>query len=133
MKKVLIVDTDMDFLYTLEYLLKKNGYVPIISTDYEKVFETIHEERPEVIILDPLKGPFRSKKFCQRLKADPVLKNTSIIVFSNSTNIDNVLNTYHAKSCIVKPFKGRELLNILDDCNQHSQTNHRNIFPNEDL
>jgi two-component system alkaline phosphatase synthesis response regulator PhoP len=51
-KKVLVVDDEKDFLFTMEYWLKSKGYEVKTATDGFKALEAIKTFSPNIILLD---------------------------------------------------------------------------------
>jgi DNA-binding response OmpR family regulator len=50
--KVLIVDDEPNILLSLEFLMKKEGYLVFIARDGEEAFEILKREMPEIVLLD---------------------------------------------------------------------------------
>ena len=54
MIKVLIVEDDEDFVYLVQKLLKKQKDIEVIvgGKDQKKVLEKVHEEHPDIVLMD---------------------------------------------------------------------------------
>ena len=52
MAYLLIVDDDTDFASAVGTILEKQGYTISIETDCGKTIDRIHEQRPDLVILD---------------------------------------------------------------------------------
>ena len=52
MAYLLIVDDDADFASALRTILKKQGHLISIETDCGRTIDRIHEDRPDLVILD---------------------------------------------------------------------------------
>ncbi|MGO9310013.1 MAG: response regulator transcription factor [Spirochaetia bacterium] len=52
MAYLLIVDDDADFAAALRTVLKKQGHMISVETDYRRTSERIQEDRPDLVILD---------------------------------------------------------------------------------
>ena len=50
--KIVIVDDNTDFLFTMETFLQRNGFEVQTAEDGQKGIELIKKERPDLILLD---------------------------------------------------------------------------------
>ncbi len=50
--KIVLVDDNTDFLFTMETFLKRNGFEVETSADGQNGLELIHKECPDIILLD---------------------------------------------------------------------------------
>ena len=50
--KIVLVDDNTDYLFTMETFLNRNGFEVITSDDAEKGLAVIRSERPDVVLLD---------------------------------------------------------------------------------
>lgn len=81
--KVLIIDDNKDFLFTMETLLRRNGFQPLCADTGEKGFELAQKEQPALILLDVMMETlFSGFEVCRRLKQDSRLQKTPIIGIS---------------------------------------------------
>jgi DNA-binding response OmpR family regulator len=51
-KKVLIADDEPNILITLEYLMKREGWLVSVARDGNQALEAIRRERPDLVLLD---------------------------------------------------------------------------------
>lgn len=91
MKKVLIVEDDIDLVEVLELNLKKYGYKVDHAYDGEQALKKVQEFHPDIIILDIMLPKLNGKVFTQQLKSDPKTKDTPIIGISGRIGIKEVL------------------------------------------
>ncbi len=56
LKKVLIIDDDIDLVEALRITLEKSGFEVIDAQDGVKGFEKVKNENPDVVILDVMMG-----------------------------------------------------------------------------
>lgn len=91
MKKVLIVEDDIDLVEVLELNLKKYGYEVDHAYDGEQALKKVQEFHPDIIILDIMLPKLNGKVFTQQLKSDPKTKDTPIIGISGRIGIKEVL------------------------------------------
>ena len=78
--KILIVDDNPDFLFTMETFLKRNGYETITAEDGETAMAVIRAERPDMVLLDVMmETRFSGFEVCKKIRTDPDLEETLII------------------------------------------------------
>jgi DNA-binding response OmpR family regulator len=81
--KILIIDDNPDFLFTMETFLKRNGFATVIAEDGKKGVELAQKERPDLVLLDVMMETlFSGFEVCKQLKLDPGLKDVPIIGIS---------------------------------------------------
>ena len=81
--KIVIVDDNTDFLFTMEAFLRKNGYEVLAADDGQKGLELIRKELPDLILLDiMMETLFSGFEVCKQIRSDNVLKDMPIIGIS---------------------------------------------------
>ncbi|MEJ2724357.1 MAG: response regulator [Deltaproteobacteria bacterium] len=81
--KILIVDDNPDFLFTMETFLNRNGFETIVAEDGKKGVELAKREHPDLVLLDVMMETlFSGFEVCKQLKLDPGLKDVPIIGIS---------------------------------------------------
>ena len=81
--KVVIVDDNTDFLFTIETFLQRNGFEVLTADDAQKGLEMIRKEQPDLILLDiMMETLFSGFEVCKQLRSDDELKNIPIIGIS---------------------------------------------------
>ncbi len=117
MKKVLLVDDDVDFCEAAKLLLDSKGYEVVLAHDGKEGLEKVRAENPELVILDVMMPEMNGYDVCVVLKADPEFKNTPVILL---TAVDQALfkTTYtramglmtEADDYIAKPVEPQDLV-----------------------
>jgi two-component system alkaline phosphatase synthesis response regulator PhoP len=117
MKKVLVVDDDVDFCEATELLLDSKGYKVLLAHDGKEGLEKARAVKPDLVILDVMMPEMNGYDVCVVLKADPELKNTPVILL---TAVDQNLfkTTYtqamglmtEADDYIAKPVEPQDLV-----------------------
>lgn len=78
--KIVIVDDNTDYLFTMKTFLSRNGYDVMTAPDGEKGMELIRAEKPDLIMLDVMmETAFSGFEVCRQVRNDPGLKKTPII------------------------------------------------------
>lgn len=81
--KILVIDDDPDFLFTMETFLKRNGFDTLTAEDGQKGVDLVQKEQPDLVLLDVMMETLYSGfEVCKRLKSDTKLKNIPIIGIS---------------------------------------------------
>ena len=71
-RKILIIDDNPDYLFTMETFLSRNGFAVITAEDGEKGLESVRRERPDLILLDVMmKSLYSGFEVCRQLKNGP--------------------------------------------------------------
>jgi CheY-like chemotaxis protein len=79
-KKILIVDDNPDYLFTMETFLKNNGYDTRTAEDGKTAMEMIRAERPDMVLLDVMmETRFSGFEVCKKIRTDPELEQTLIV------------------------------------------------------
>ena len=82
MKSVLIVDDDPMFREVVRMRLKAAGYQTYAAAGAEAGWELVKAHRPDVVLLDLIMPEADGVSFLRRLRADPALAPTPVIVVS---------------------------------------------------
>jgi CheY-like chemotaxis protein len=126
MKKVLIVDDEMDMRIFISTLLETSGYKPFATRDGKEGLEKAKTVNPDVIILDVMMPGEGGVYMYRKLKSDKMLRHIPVIMLSavakkTFTHFLNMLNIRieeeipHPDSYMEKPPDAEELLRILKD------------------
>jgi CheY-like chemotaxis protein len=82
-QKIVIVDDNTDFLFSMETFLQKNGFEVLTATDGKKGLDLIRKERPDLILLDiMMETLFSGFEVCKQIRSDDDLKDIPIIGIS---------------------------------------------------
>ena len=78
--KVVIVDDNTDYLFTMKTFLSRNGFEVETAPDGQKGIELIKELRPDVVLLDVMmETTFSGFEVCRQIRNNPELKDMPII------------------------------------------------------
>ena len=85
--KIVMVDDNTDFLFTMETFLTRNGFEVGTSEDGQKGLELIRNKVPDIILLDVMTETlFSGFELCKQLRMDDNLKDIPIIGISGMAN-----------------------------------------------
>jgi CheY-like chemotaxis protein len=85
--KIVLIDDNPDFLFTMGTFLKRNGYEVLTASDGQKGIELIKKERPDLILLDVMMETlFSGFEVCMQVRTHPETKDTPIIAISGMSD-----------------------------------------------
>ncbi len=81
--KLVIVDDNTDFLFTMETFLQRSGFEVLTADDGQKGLEMIRRERPDLILLDiMMETLFSGFEVLKQIRSDDNLKDIPVIGIS---------------------------------------------------
>jgi two-component system phosphate regulon response regulator PhoB len=112
MKKVLIIEDEIDLAELLAFNLEKEGYATTCVHDGKQGLEQAFIDRPDLILLDLMLPGLLGTEICKALRKDSNTAQIPIIMITaKSDEIDRVVGfEVGADDYIVKPFSIREVL-----------------------
>lgn len=118
MCKVLVVDDDKDLLSVLKIMLTFNGLLVNEASGKEECYQSLGEEKPNVILLDINLGNSDGRDICKDLKSKNKTKDIPVILFSANHNMGDTISESKADGFIEKPFEMEDLVTKLKSyCN----------------
>jgi DNA-binding response OmpR family regulator len=122
MKKVLLVDDDIEFCEATKLLLDSKGYDVLLAHDGKAGLEKALAGQPDLVILDVMMPEMNGYDVCVVLKADAELKKIPVILL---TAVDQAMfkTTYtkvmgcmtEADDYIAKPVEPEELVKRMEE------------------
>ncbi len=114
-KKILIIEDNIDFLNVLNDRLEMNGYQTISETNGLSGLQTVKKEIPDLILLDLILPELDGHKVCRMIKFDQKLKHIPVIILtSRDTDADsNLAKKCRADDFVLKTVKFDVLLGII--------------------
>lgn len=110
---ILVVDDDPHILYATSRILRDAGYSVIEASSGDECLRLAREHAPDVITLDVVMDEPSGVETCQRLKADPALARSLVLLFSG-IKTDSESQAYGlecgADGYITRPISNRELI-----------------------
>ncbi|MCP3876437.1 MAG: response regulator [Desulfobacteraceae bacterium] len=81
--KIIIIDDNMDYLFTMKTFLTRNGFEVETAKDGEMGFKLIEKMRPDLIMLDVMmETTYSGFEVCRQVRNTPDLKKTIIFGIS---------------------------------------------------
>ena len=109
--KILIADDEPNIVVSLEYLMKRAGYLVLVARDGQEAIDMIRRERPALVLLDVMMPKKSGHEVCAELRADDSLRDVRVLMLSakgRDTDIDKGLGV-GADAYMTKPFSTKEL------------------------
>jgi PAS domain S-box-containing protein len=111
--KILVVDHDQTLLSATRQVLESAGYQTFQALSGEDVLSIVQEARPDLVLLDVNLDKLDGFEVCRRIKTDPSLVGTYLVILSKSyTDPDSRAQGLElgADDYLVRPIANRELL-----------------------
>lgn len=117
MKRVLVVDDDDD-MRELMCMLLRGRYEVSSAVNGAEGLKLVRELKPDVLVLDLLMPVMHGFEVCQRLRADPEIKDTKVLISSSKSyqhDVRTAVDETGADGYIVKPFEVAEFNRRVDE------------------
>jgi DNA-binding response OmpR family regulator len=108
---VLIADDEPNIVLSLEFLMKREGYLVSVARDGPAALEAIVATRPDLVLLDVMMPGKSGFEVCQAVRADPALAAVKIVMLTaKGRDTDLSKGTaLGADDYITKPFSTKAL------------------------
>ncbi|MES2807344.1 MAG: response regulator [Bacteroidota bacterium] len=111
MKKILLLDDDLDILQVVDTLFTLDGFDVRATSTGINLIKIAEEYRPDLVILDYCLADSDGGKLCRQLKAHMMFKNTGVILFSAYSQVGFDFMAFGCDEFVAKPFDIEDLLN----------------------
>jgi DNA-binding response OmpR family regulator len=111
-KKILIADDEENIVISLEFLMKREGFDVIVAGDGEEALKRIHEDAPDLVLLDVMMPRKSGFEVCQEVRADPALSGVRVLMLTAKGRDTEVAKglALGADGYMTKPFSTKELV-----------------------
>lgn len=113
MKKILIVDDDLDVAEVIQIILEDADYITEIVTQGKEAYQRVKKYKPDLILLDILLSGGDGRTICRKLKDQTSTKNIPVIMVSAHPLVVNTIKKYDADDFLAKPFHMDKLLEMV--------------------
>jgi two-component system phosphate regulon response regulator PhoB len=109
---VLIVEDESDIAELIDFHLTREGYSTRITASGREALDLVRREKPNLVMLDIMLPDLDGLEVCRRVKQDPALGDTPIVMVSARGEESDVVVGLElgADDYITKPFSPRVLL-----------------------
>jgi DNA-binding response OmpR family regulator len=123
LKKILIIEDDVDTLDMLEMILRDSGYA-IIKANRRVSVDEIISITPDLAILDVMLPYGPGNELCLAIKSNPRSKNIPVILYSASSNLKKLAKDSLADKYLEKPFDINNLLEMVKETISEFENSH---------
>lgn len=111
-KKILIADDEPNIIMTLSFLMRQQGYTVRTAADGQAVLEALHDECPDLVLLDVMMPNENGFEVCQRIRKTPEWRHVKIILLTaKGRDIDQQKGmAMGADDYLTKPFATQEVV-----------------------
>lgn len=109
MKKILLIEDDLEVSFIVEFVLREAGYA-VILINREILYTEIAAINPNLVILDYLLPYALGDELCKTLKSRPDTKHIPVLLYSASNFGPAVARECKADGFMPKPFDIDQLL-----------------------
>ena len=112
---VLVVDDSKENIdFIADYVLKPNGYIPIIALDGAEGLRKAQSERPDLILLDMNMPKMTGIEVLEALRHEGLLIPVILMTFHGSETLAVTAFRQGVKDYILKPFQIEEMLEAME-------------------
>src|SRR5215510_13661272 len=105
MKKILVVDDDVDILTLVRMTLCMNDFEVEAISRWEEINDSILSFSPDLILLDVSLVGADGRDICKQIKQSQETQHIPVILFSANAEMGNNLNECKAQAFIAKPYE----------------------------
>jgi two-component system alkaline phosphatase synthesis response regulator PhoP len=112
---VLLIDTDVEILTSIESSLKAEGFKVFVSSNSHEAIQLAKQECPNLILVDLMMPELDGIDICLELRQDEKFKNTLIVFHTETAEDYSQIAAFNAGAddYIIKPVKIRVLVSRL--------------------
>ncbi len=116
-KKILIVDDEPNIVLSLDYLVRKKGFIPFIARNGTEALSIARSESPHLIILDIMMPDVDGYEVCKVLKSEKQFEKTKIIFLSAKSRQEDIEKglSMGADRYYTKPFSTKQLMQEISE------------------
>jgi DNA-binding response OmpR family regulator len=110
--RVLIVDDEPNIVISLEFLMKKEGFVVAVAGDGDAALEQVATFNPDIVLLDVMMPKKSGYEVCQAIKADPARSSVKVVMLTAKGRESEVAKglALGADAYVTKPFATKDLV-----------------------
>lgn len=116
MRKILVIDDDLDLLFLGSSLLRQKGFEVFSLAKTDNLFYSVDLFKPDLILLDVKLGNEDGRIICKQLKENVETNSIKIILYSAFPETSVEYAKYGADDFIIKPY---ELDHLVTRINRH--------------
>lgn len=111
-KRILVVDDEPNIVISVEYLMRREGYLAVAADDGEAALRALEEQPVDLVVLDVMLPTMSGFDVCERIRADPRWRDVKIVMLTARGRDTEVAKGLRlgADAYLTKPFSTRDLV-----------------------
>ncbi len=114
MKKILVVENDMDILALVQITLTMHHFNVEAISRWEDISDRLMRFKPDLILLDVSLDGADGRDICKKIKSSKETQHIPVILFSANSEMGNNIEDCRAQAFIAKPYELPYLLKIIE-------------------
>ncbi|WP_432712507.1 response regulator [Pedobacter sp.] len=110
MKRILLIDDDIDLLEILSVALAYVGFDVKTSNHTDDIHSLVTTHQPDLVIIDYIMEGANGGEMCSALKNSEATRNLPVIILSAYDKVIKSLGNYGCDAFISKPFDLQDLI-----------------------
>lgn len=110
--RILIADDEPNIVISLEFLMKKEGFLVAVANDGEEALAKVGSFKPDLLLLDVMMPKKSGFEVCEALRADPSRAGLKVVMLTAKGRDTEVAKglAIGADAYITKPFSTKDLV-----------------------
>ena len=113
MKRILIIDEDIDWLAAMRSFLERSGHAATVACSYPEGYELLEAILPDLIFLDITPGDPNGLLLYKKIKGQEEFAHIPVIVTSHHAETTKLYQPYGDAAFLKKPFQLSRLMKTL--------------------
>jgi len=113
MKKILVIDDDLDILSLVKMILGMNNFDVDAISRWQEINNRMHDFKPDLVLLDVSLGDADGRDICKQMRTATETADVPVILFSANAEMGKCILDCHAQAFIPKPFELSYLVNTI--------------------
>lgn len=120
MKKIMVVDDEMNVRHAVRLVLESEGYSVSEAANADDCWDKLQEQQPDLILLDIRMPGMAAVDLIKKVKESSRLRKIRIVYMTSVVGTKEVSKKLEGViAAIEKPFKNEELLAVVRDALEH--------------
>lgn len=113
MKRILIIDEDIDWLAAMRSFFERNGHETTLASSYPEAYDLLEAILPDLILLEIKSGDPNGLLLYRKIKQQEAFDRIPIIVTSHNADATKLYRPYGESAFLKKPFQLARLMKTL--------------------
>ncbi len=116
-RRILVVDDEPNIVLSLEYLMRRAGYIVHTAADGDAALAAIADEVPDLVLLDINMPKRNGYEVCETIRGNPDWRHVRIVMLTaKGSDVEREKGlALGADDYITKPFSTQEVVNRIGE------------------